>query len=134
MEAELKRVREMHADVLNHELTVSFKKNTLASKEEPMDKEKRLTKKQIQDAMRKKMEELQTTREAKAEKVWDFLGQTETTLMPLGFSPLRSGEPVREVSTVLPMLEFVGAKMQSLMEVVGEQLEVEGRALAKKVV
>jgi hypothetical protein len=32
------------------------------------------------------------------------------------------------------MLEFVGAKMQSLMEVVGEQLEVEGRALAKKVV
>jgi hypothetical protein len=69
MEAELKRVREMRADVLNHELTVSFKKNTLASKEEPVDKEKRLTKKQIQDAMRKKMEELQTARAAKAEKV-----------------------------------------------------------------
>jgi hypothetical protein len=51
--------------------------------------------------------------------------------MPLGFSPLRFGEPVQEVSTVLPMLEFAGAKMQSLEEVVGEQLEAEGPVLAE---
>jgi hypothetical protein len=53
--------------------------------------------------------------------------------MPLGFNPLCSGEPVQEVSTVLPMLESTGAKMQSLEEVVSEQLEAEGHALAEKV-
>jgi hypothetical protein len=61
--------------------------------------------------MCRKMKELQTAPVAGAQKVWDFLGQTETTLMPLGFSPLCSGEPVREVSIVLPMLESASAKM-----------------------
>jgi hypothetical protein len=83
--------------------------------------------------MCRKMEELQTAPVAGAQKVWDFLGQTETTLMPLGFSPLCSGEPVREVSIVLPMLESTSAKMQSLEKVVSEQLEAEGHVLAKKV-
>jgi hypothetical protein len=40
---------------------------------------------------------------------------------------------VWEVSTVLPMLESTGAKMQSLEEVAGEQLEAEGRTLVEKV-
>jgi hypothetical protein len=40
---------------------------------------------------------------------------------------------VWEVSTVLPMLESTGAKMQSLEEVADEQLEAEGRTLVEKV-
>jgi hypothetical protein len=38
------------------------------------------------------------------------------------------------VSNVLPMLEFVGAKMLRVEEVIGDQLEAEGRVLAEKVV
>jgi hypothetical protein len=63
----------------------------------------------------------------------DFLGQVETTLVPLDFSPIRSEEPAQEVSNVLPVLESTGAKMLKLEEVVEDQLEAEGHILAKKV-
>jgi hypothetical protein len=46
------------------------------------------------------------------------MGQTKSTLMLLSFSPLHSGEPVQEVSTVLPMLDSVGSKMRKLREVI----------------
>jgi hypothetical protein len=52
----------------------------------------------------------------------------------LGFSPLRTGDPVEEVSTVLPLLDSAGAKMLKLEEVIGGQLEEEGRALVEAVV
>jgi chromosome segregation ATPase len=61
MEAEHKRVREIHADLLNCELTISFQENTLASKEKELaDKEKSMAKKQLQEltATRRKMGEL----------------------------------------------------------------------------
>jgi hypothetical protein len=54
-------------------------------------------------------------------------------LVPLGFSPLLSEEPVQELSTVLPLLDSTGAKMLKLEEVIDEQLEVDGRALAEMV-
>jgi hypothetical protein len=54
--------------------------------------------------------------------------------VPLGFSPLRSGEPVQEVSTALLLLDSVGAKMLKLEEVICDQLEAEGHVLAEKVV
>jgi hypothetical protein len=54
--------------------------------------------------------------------------------VPLGFSPLRTRDPVEEVSTVLPLLDSTGAKMLKLEEVIGGQLEAEGRTLAKEVV
>jgi hypothetical protein len=79
------------------------------------------------------VEELQATRVVEAQKVWDFLGQTEMALAPLGFSPVFSGEPAREVSIVLPMLDSGGAKMLTLEEVISEQLESEGRILVEKV-
>jgi hypothetical protein len=53
--------------------------------------------------------------------------------VPLGFSPLRSEELVHEVSTVLSLLDCVGAKMLKLEEVVCDQLEAEGCVLAEKV-
>jgi hypothetical protein len=65
--------------------------------------------------------------------VWDFLGQTETALVSLGFYPLRSGDPVQEVSTVLPLLDSAAAKMLSLEEVSDEWMEAEGHVLAEKV-
>jgi hypothetical protein len=39
---------------------------------------------------RNKLEELQAARAGEVQKVWDFLGQTEAVLVPLGFSPLRA--------------------------------------------
>jgi hypothetical protein len=66
-------------------------------------------------------------------RVWDFLGQTETALMPLGFSLLRSRLLVQEVDAMLPLLESARAKMSPLEEVVGGRLEEEGRALAEVV-
>jgi hypothetical protein len=99
------------------------------------DKERRLAKKELQElaTMRKMVEELKATWAVEAQKVWDFLGQTEAALAPLGFSPLCSEEPVREVTTVPPMLDSMGAKMLTLEEVVSEQLEAEGHVLAEKV-
>jgi hypothetical protein len=41
-------------------------------------------------------------------------------LVPLGFNPLCSGEPVQEVSTALPLLDSKGAKMLKVKEVMGE--------------
>jgi hypothetical protein len=38
---------------------------------------------------------------------------------------------VEEVSTALPLLDSAGAKMLKLEEVIGGQLEAEGRALAE---
>jgi hypothetical protein len=70
---------------------------------------------------------------AESQKVWDFLGQTEIALVPLGISPLHSREPVQEVSTALPLLDSTGAKMLKLEEVICNQLEAEGHVLAKKV-
>jgi hypothetical protein len=52
--------------------------------------------------------------------------------VPLSFSPLHFRDPVWEVSVVLPLLDSTGAKMLKL-EVIGEQLEAEGRALAETV-
>jgi hypothetical protein len=40
---------------------------------------------------------------------------------------------MQEVNTVLPLLNSAGAKIQKLEEVIGGQLEVEGRALAEAV-
>jgi hypothetical protein len=79
------------------------------------------------------VEELQATRVVEAQKVWDFLGQTEMALAPLSFSPVFSGEPAQEVSIVLPMLDSGGAKMLTLEEVISEQLESKGRILVEKV-
>jgi hypothetical protein len=53
--------------------------------------------------------------------------------VPLGFIPLRSGVPVHEVSTTLPLVDSVGAKMLKLEEVICDQLEAEGHVLAEKV-
>jgi hypothetical protein len=53
--------------------------------------------------------------------------------VPLGFSLVRSEEPVQEVSTTLPLLDSTGAKMMKLEEVVCDQLEVEGHTLGEQV-
>jgi hypothetical protein len=67
------------------------------------------------------------------QKVWDFLGQAESALVPFGFSPLRFGVPAQEVSAELPLLDSAGAKMLELEDVVTNRLEVEGRNLAEVV-
>jgi hypothetical protein len=69
-----------------------------------------------------------------AQKVWDFLGQAESTLVPFSFSPLRSEVPAQEVSAELPLLDYGGAKMLELEDVVTNRLEVEGRILVEAVV
>jgi hypothetical protein len=68
-----------------------------------------------------------------AQKVWDFLGHVESALVPFVFSPLRSGVPAQEVSAELPLLDFAGAKMSELEDVIASQLEAEGHILAEAV-
>jgi hypothetical protein len=53
--------------------------------------------------------------------------------VPLGFIPLHVGDPVEDVSAALPLLDSAGAKMLKLEEVIGGQLEAEGRTLVKAV-
>jgi hypothetical protein len=50
--------------------------------------------------------------------------------VPLGFNPLRSGLLTQEISTVLLLLDSIGAEMSHLEEVIGGQLEAEGRVLS----
>jgi hypothetical protein len=56
-------------------------------------------------------EDLQVVRVGEVQKVWDFLGQAESALVPFGFSPLWSRVPVQEVSIELPLLDSTGVKM-----------------------
>jgi hypothetical protein len=54
--------------------------------------------------------------------------------VPLGFRTLRTGDLMEEVTATLPHLDSAGAKMLKLEEVIDDQLEAEGRTLAKVVV
>jgi hypothetical protein len=133
---ERKDLEETHTVVLARELTTDIRDVRLNSREEELaDKEKRLAERQLQEltTTRSRLEELQAAQAGEARKVWDFLGQTEATLVPLGFNLLRAGDPMEEVSAALPLLASVGAKMLKLEEVSSGQMEVEGRALAKPV-
>jgi hypothetical protein len=51
----------------------------------------------------------------------------------LGFSHLHLDDLMEEVNVVLPLLASVGLKMLKLDEVIGSQLEAEGRVLAEVV-
>jgi hypothetical protein len=70
------------------------------------------------------------SRTSEAQRVWNFLGQTDAALAPLGFSPVRTGHLAPKVGVVLPLLDSVGTKMSQLEEVVGSRLEREGCILA----
>jgi hypothetical protein len=140
--ADRKSLGDLRADILARELTAKLKANHLAFREELADREKKLADKekwlaerkpQELATARKRLEELQAARTVEAEKVWDFLGQTKTALVPISFSPLHSRDPVWEVSAALPLIDSIGAKMLKLEEVIGEQLEAEGHALAEHV-
>jgi hypothetical protein len=140
---ERKDLEDSRARVLARELIANIRDMRLNSREEELaDREKRLAEREQQlvgrqfqelATARSKLEELQVAWVGEAQKVWDFLGQTEASLVPLGFSPLCIRDPVEEVNTVLPLLDPTGAKMLTLEEVIDDQLEVEGRALAKEV-
>jgi hypothetical protein len=143
LEAEQECMRKTCEDLCNREFTISSQEGTLERRtialtfkeRELANKEKWLVEIGLQElaTMCKMVEELQAARAIEVHKIWDFLGKTKMVLVPLGFSSVQSGEPAWEVSTVLPVLDFIGAKMLTLEEVVGEQLEAEGRVLAKKV-
>jgi hypothetical protein len=102
---------------------------------EVADRERRLAEQQIQElaAAQKRVEDLQAVRVGEAQKVWNFLGQAESALVPFGFSPLRSGVSTQEVSAELPLLDSAGAKMSELEDVVTSRLEAKGFILAEAV-
>jgi hypothetical protein len=74
---------------------------------------------QMQDlaVAQKRLEDLKAIYVGEAQKVWDFLGQAESTLVPSGFSPLRSRVLMQEVSAELLLLDFAGVKMSKLEDV-----------------
>jgi hypothetical protein len=102
---------------LARELTADIRDVRLNSREEELaEREKWLTDKQLQvlTATHRRLEELQATQAGEAQKVLEFQGQTEAALVNLGFSPLCIGDPVQEVSAVLPLLGSARAKMLKL--------------------
>jgi hypothetical protein len=58
-----------------------------------------------------------------AQRVWNFLGQTDAALAPLDFSSVRTRHLAPEVGVVLPLLDSARTKMSELEEVVGSRLE-----------
>jgi hypothetical protein len=101
---------------LARELAADVKEGTLDTRAAVVvDRERRLAKQQMQElaVAQKRLEELQAIRVGEAQKVWDFLGQAESALVPFGFNPLRFRVPVQEVSAELPLLDSAGAKMSS---------------------
>jgi hypothetical protein len=68
-----------------------------------------------------------------AQKVWDFLGQAESALVPFSFSPHRSGVPAQEVSAELLLLDSTSAKILGLEDVVTNRLEAECHILTEVV-
>jgi hypothetical protein len=68
-----------------------------------------------------------------AQRVWHFLVQIETALVPLGFSSLRIGLPMQEVDAMLVLLDSARVKMSQLEDVIGSRLEGEGCILAEAV-
>jgi predicted nuclease with TOPRIM domain len=126
LEAEQECLRKMREDLCNCELTIPSQEGAQERRAialtfnegELTDKEKWLAEIGLQELATtcKTLEELQAVWTVEAQKVWDFLGQTEVALAPLDFSPVRSGEPAQEVNTVLPVLDSMGAKMLTLEE------------------
>jgi hypothetical protein len=104
LEEEQWRMGELRVSLLAHKLDADLQANNLVSRPKELedrerelaDKEKWLAKKQLRElaATSKRLEELLAVWVTEAQKVWDFLGQTETVLVPLGFSPLCSGKPI----------------------------------------
>jgi hypothetical protein len=118
--AEQKDFEDVRASVLAYELAADAREGALDTRAtEVADREKQLTEHQMQDlaAAQKRLEDLQAVRVGEAQKVWDFLGQAESTLVPFGFSPLRSRVPMQEVSAKLLLLDFAGVKMSELEDV-----------------
>jgi hypothetical protein len=118
LEAEQKHVGDWRADLLAHELIVDLQVNHLDFKEKLLaDKEKQLAKKQLHElaTIHKRLEGLQAP------------------CVLLSFSPLCPEEPIREVSTMLLLLDSAGGKMLALEGVIRELLEAEGRVLAETV-
>jgi hypothetical protein len=102
------------ASVLACELAADTKECALETRVvEVVDRERLRAEQQMQGlaAAQKWLENLQAVRVGEAQKVWDFLGQVESALVPFGFSPLWSEIRAREVSAKLPLLDSTGAKM-----------------------
>jgi hypothetical protein len=90
--AEQRDFDDTRALVLAHELAADTRECTLETRAmEVVDWERLLAEQQMQElvAAQKWMEDLQAVHVGEAQKVWDFLGQAESALVPFGFSPLR---------------------------------------------
>jgi hypothetical protein len=134
--AEQKDFEDAHDFVLARELAAEVRESALNIRAvEVANREKRLAEQQTQElaTAQKRLENLQVVCVGEAQKVWDFLGQAESALVPFGFSPLWSGVPVKEVNAELPLLDSAGIKMSELEDVIDSILEVEGRILAEVV-
>jgi hypothetical protein len=98
--------------IMAHELTANVREGTLDTRAvELADMDMRQVERQMQEL-------------AATQKI---------SLVPLGFSPLRSGLPTQEVDAMPLILDFTGVKMSQLKDVDGGQLEAEGRILAEVV-
>jgi hypothetical protein len=122
--------------VFSHKLAADIRETNLKTQAAKLEeREKRLAEQQIWELVvaQKRLEDLQASHAGEAQRVWNFLGQTDAALRPLSFSPVRTRLSTQEVGVVLPLLDSVGAKISRLMEAAGSQLEAKDRMLAQVV-
>jgi hypothetical protein len=112
--AEQRDFKDTRASVLAHQLTADVREVALDTRAvEVVDRERQLAEQQMQElaAAQNRLEDHQVVCVGEAQKVWDFLGQAESALVPFGFSPLWFRVLAHEVSTELTLLDSAGAKM-----------------------
>ena len=66
-----------------------------------------------------------------AQRITDWVGEVNSALVPLGFSPIRAAVAATLVADALPVLDSAMERLGHLGEVLNAHLEAEGRELSR---
>ena len=69
-----------------------------------------------------------------AQLIIDWVGETRSTLVPLGMSPIQVAEPPALIIDALPVLDSSSERLRRLDQILIGHLEAEGRELCRMVV
>ena len=86
------------------------------------------------EATRKALEDLQEEHNAGVQRIAAWVGETSTTLVPLGVSPIPVSELPTSISDALPVLDSAADRLRRLDQILGARLEAEGGRLCRAVI
>jgi hypothetical protein len=101
------------------------RENKLKQKEDALDQQVREFDRRIREAAQKATEDLEAQQRAGARRIAVWAEEADTTLVPLGVSPIRAG-PVESLSNALPVLDTAFEWLRHLDQVLSARLEAEG--------